>query len=95
MSDSAPDYTKFDTAIITVHLSPETVEKAKKTFKTVHYYPDEVVPKNVLADADIWLASWAAFPKAVERLEEIPKLKVLQVTSGAWGVAHLCPVPPY
>lgn len=87
-----PDLTHLDTLIVTVSLSPESLTKVKKNFKTVHYYPDPntPVPDEALAKADIWYSNWQAFPAVVKKAEQVPELKVMQLSSGeCWWMVML------
>lgn len=76
------DLRKLQTLAITVSLSPESIDKFKKLFKTVHYYPEGDIPKKLLGEIEVWFASWFAFPEVVESLDEIPRLRILQLSSG-------------
>lgn len=80
---SQTDLGKLQTLAITVALSPESIDKFKTLFKTVHYYPTGQVPKALLADIEVWFANWAGFPEVVESLDQIPKVRILQISSGA------------
>lgn len=79
---SQDDLSKLQTLAITVNLSPESIEKFKKLFKTVHYYPTGAIPKHLLKDVEVWFATWAGFPEVVESLNQIPKVRILQISSG-------------
>lgn len=76
------DLSKLQTLAITVTLTPGSIDKLKKLFKTVHYYPTGQVPKKLLGEIEVWFGTWAGFPEVVERLEEIPKVRILQISSG-------------
>lgn len=79
-----PDLTELDTLLITVALSPESLEKVKRKFETVHYYPadPEDVPADVLAKVQVWYSNYAGFPARVTKAEQVPELKVMQLSSG-------------
>jgi len=81
MSKTAPDPLK--NLIITVPLLSEpTIQKFKDRFQSVHLHPDGKVPSEVAKKADVWFASFTGFPESVKVLEDIPRLKLLQVISG-------------
>jgi hypothetical protein len=83
---SQTDLGKLQTLAVTVTLSPGSIDKLKKIFKTVHYHPDGKVPEKLLGDIEVWFANYAAFPEVVESLDQIPKVRLLQISSGKFSV---------
>lgn len=82
MSGSEFDLSKLQTLVITVSLSPESIDKFRALFKTVHYHPDGQVPGEVQSEAEVWFTNWAGFPDSVARLEDVPNVRILQLSSG-------------
>ena len=77
-------------------ITPESLEKLKKTFKTVHYYPDCDLPKRYWEETEVWYTRYVGFPGDV-RLGDIPNTKVLQLASGMFlpsPLPHLFLLPP-
>lgn len=72
---------QIDTAVVTVTLSEESLAKVKATFPTVHYYPAQDVPHEVLGDVQIWLSEGSGIPASIS-IEQLPNLKLIQAISG-------------
>jgi hypothetical protein len=74
---------KIDTAAVTVTLSEESLAKVKANFPTVHYYPAQDVPHEVLGDVQIWLSEGSGIPASIS-IEQLPNLKLIQAISGGY-----------
>lgn len=68
--------------VVLVPLSDESLDKLKKLCKVVHYHPDGKIPKNVIGEGEVWFTGTSAFPDVVETVEDVPKARVLQLSSG-------------
>lgn len=77
------DLSNLQTLVVTVSLSPESIDKLKSLFKHVHYHPDAKVPKDVITKAEVWFTNWQGIPEVVETIDDIPKLRLLQLSSGS------------
>ncbi|KAK6909226.1 oxidoreductase [Kwoniella mangroviensis CBS 10435] len=71
----------YENAVITVELSDSKLEEVKKAYQNVYYHPDGQVPEHHLKVADIWYANWSGFPPCVAALGQIPRVKILQLSS--------------
>ncbi|KAL1406143.1 hypothetical protein Q8F55_007827 [Vanrija albida] len=80
----------YSTIAVTLDLSPASLDKVKAAFQTVHYYPEGDVPRDVLADVDVWFTRWLGLPQWLE-FKDIPNTKVVQLTSA--GANHALHVP--
>lgn len=74
----------YSTIAVTLDLSEASLAKLRKAFATVHYHPEGDVPKDVLADIDVWFTRWLGLPQWLE-FKDIPNTKVVQLTSGEWS----------
>ena len=74
--------TSYDDVVITVPIADWKLEEVRPHATRIHYHPDGIVPNDVLQQADIWFTSWTGFPKYVTSLDQIPRTKVIQLTSG-------------
>jgi hypothetical protein len=72
----------LQTLIVTVNLSTESIDKLKSLFKNVHHHPDGKVPKDVISKAEVWFSNWQGLPEVVSSIEDIPNLRLLQLSSG-------------
>ncbi|WVQ99102.1 hypothetical protein IAU59_006234 [Kwoniella sp. CBS 9459] len=71
----------FSVVVITVAVSDGVLGRIKAQFETVHYHPDGQVPENHAREADIWYTAWLGLPKSIESLSQVPKTKVVQLSS--------------
>jgi hypothetical protein len=67
---------------VTVQLSNNKLEDIKTKFERVHYYPDGTFPGEVLDQVDIWYTGWNGLPDVVKDVVQIPRTKVVQLSSG-------------
>jgi hypothetical protein len=72
----------YDTAGVIVSISEEKLAGIQAAFSKVHYHPDGVVPDDHLAEVDIWFTSWTGLPASVTHVKQIPRTKVIQLSSG-------------
>lgn len=72
----------YHNVVITVPLADWKLEEVRPHATNLHYHPDGNVPGEILECADIWFTSWTGFPKNVTSLDQIPKTKIVQLTSG-------------
>lgn len=68
--------------VVLVPLSDESLNKLKELCKVVHYHPDGKIPKRVMGEGEVWFTGTSAFPDVVETVEDVPKARVLQLSSG-------------
>jgi hypothetical protein len=71
----------YPTCAVILPVSEYALSLLRSNFKTVHYYPEGDIPKDIAAEVDIWYARWTGLPKDMQ-LEDLPKTKVLQLASG-------------
>ncbi|ORY21380.1 D-isomer specific 2-hydroxyacid dehydrogenase [Naematelia encephala] len=83
---------KFSTLAVCANISKSKLDELKKEFHTVHYHPDAKIPDEILKDIDIWFTRYLGFPANVKSLEQIPKTRLLQLTSAGANVALTNPV---
>lgn len=76
--------TKFNTLIVAVEISSESLAKLRSAFHTVHYSPDAVVPQKYWESAEVWYVRWLGLPKEIKSVDEIPKTRGIQLSSGTW-----------
>lgn len=72
---------QYSTLILNWPVSDEALAKLRDTFTTVHYHPEGDVPDQAKKEGDVWFSRWAGLPNDL-KLEEVPKLRLLQLTSG-------------
>ncbi|OCF32126.1 oxidoreductase [Kwoniella heveanensis BCC8398] len=71
----------YSVIIITVPVGDEILGRIKSQFKTVHYHPDGQVPRDHAREADIWYSGWMGLPKGIDSLDQVPRTKVVQLSS--------------
>jgi len=79
-----PDRYMLQTLVITIPLTDPTLEKLHLHFPNIHYYPDGDLSKDkkVLGEGEVWFTGTGAFPGVVEKIEDVPKARLLQLVSG-------------
>ncbi|ORX39585.1 D-isomer specific 2-hydroxyacid dehydrogenase [Kockovaella imperatae] len=79
---------QLQTLALLYKVSDETLDRVKKTFKTVHYHPDgSPISKEHLAEIEVWAATWRGLPEEVESLDELKKTKLVQLMSAGANAA--------
>jgi hypothetical protein len=68
--------------VVLVPLSDGALDKLKKLCKVVHYHPDGNAPTEVMGEGEVWFTGTSAFPDIVKTVEDVPKARVLQLSSG-------------
>lgn len=79
----------FESVVITVTLSQWKLAEVRRLFKNVFYHPDGKVPEEHLALVDIWYTSWLGLPKDIKTISQIPRTRIVQLSSGATP-GHCC-----
>ena len=77
---------KLNTLIVSgFTVSESTIEDLKKEFKEVHYFPDPEVlpPKDLWKEVEVWYIRFTGLPEEISSVEQVPRLRLLQLTSGA------------
>jgi hypothetical protein len=79
-----PDRYILQTLVITIPLTDPTLEKLHSHFPNIHYFPDGDLSKDkkVLGEGEVWFTGTGPFPSVVEKIEDVPKAKLLQLVSG-------------
>lgn len=72
----------FESVVITVTLSDRKLAEVRRVFKNVFYHPDGKVPEEHLALVDIWYTSWLGLPKDIKTISQIPRTRIVQLSSG-------------
>lgn len=72
----------FEDVVITAPIAQWKLDEILPLAARVHYHPDNKVPDDVLKQAEIWFTTWTGFPSNVTQLDQIPKTRVIQLTSG-------------
>lgn len=81
---SGHDHTapSLETLIVTVPVSAEKLAEVKTHFKTVHVFDEgETVTKEAAREVEVWYSNYLGIPKEIE-YEDVPNLKLVQLTSG-------------
>ncbi|OWZ28974.1 oxidoreductase [Cryptococcus neoformans AD2-60a] len=82
----------LETLIVTVPVSAEKLAEVKTHFKTVHIFAEEeTVTKEAAREAEVWYSNYLGIPKEIE-YEDVPNLKLVQLTSAGANLALNCPV---
>ncbi|WRT69930.1 uncharacterized protein IL334_006921 [Kwoniella shivajii] len=71
----------YENVIITVELSNKKLQEVKESYPNVFYHPKGEVPKEHMEVADIWYTNWHGLPSSVNSLDQIPRTKILQLSS--------------
>lgn len=71
----------YDVACITAPVTAAKLEAVKKAFKTVHFHPHNDVPSDLIPEVDVWYTTWTGLPKEVTSLSQIPRTKIVQLSS--------------
>ncbi|WWC72308.1 uncharacterized protein I206_106270 [Kwoniella pini CBS 10737] len=71
----------YENAVVAVALSDKKLEEVKQKYDHVFYHPDKEIPEEHLKVADIWYTDWAGLPACVTSLDQIPRTKILQLSS--------------
>lgn len=77
-----PDRYILQTLVITLPISNESLEKLHLHFPNIHYRPNGQLDRKVMGEGEVWFTGFTAFPASVGTIEDIPKARVLQLTSG-------------
>ncbi|KAL7425045.1 hypothetical protein Q5752_000733 [Cryptotrichosporon argae] len=80
----------FQTLAVTVPLSDESVARLRAAFQTVHYYPGNDVPRDVLTDVEMWFCRWLGIPDWIT-YDDIPSTRLVQLTSAGANLALAVP----
>lgn len=72
----------YSNAAVTVELSDSKLEEVKSQFEHVHYYPNGDFPNELLEQIDIWYTSWLGLPASVKDVSQVPRTKIVQMSSG-------------
>lgn len=73
---------EYRTACIVAPICEAKLADVQKAFPTVLYRPDGDVSDEELKAVDIWYSTWTGLPKNVTSLEQIPRTKAIQLSSG-------------
>ena len=64
-----------------------TLDRLHKRFQSVYIASDDTpIPPDVLSSAHVWFAYYFGLTKEVKSLDDIPKLRLLQLASGEFDV---------
>ncbi|WVQ85763.1 hypothetical protein IAT38_007930 [Cryptococcus sp. DSM 104549] len=75
---------QLENLIVTVALSDARLAEVKAAFPNVFYHPANngaEVPEKQSRIADIWLTSWNGLPPYIKSVEQIPRTKIVQLSS--------------
>lgn len=79
----------YSTACVTMPISKSKLAQLEEHFPRVLYRPDGKVSDEELQEVDMWYTSWTGLPTNVETLDQIPRTRVVQLSSGRiWLYAH-------
>jgi hypothetical protein len=74
-------------AAVTVVLSDGKLDEVKAKFEHVHYYPHGDFPDELLDRIDIWYTSWLGLPEKVKDVGQVPRTKIVQMSSGVYAAS--------
>lgn len=86
MSSSLNMVEGYANAAVTVELSDSKLNEVKAVFENVHYYPKGDFPEELFDQIDIWYTSWLGLPEKVKHISQIPRTKIVQMSSGEFSV---------
>jgi hypothetical protein len=75
---------KHMTVAITAPISDRKLADIKAVVDTVHYYPDGDVPDDISAEVEIWFTTWTGFPASITSVDQLPKTRMIQLSSGTY-----------
>lgn len=67
---------------ITAPISRAKVEQIKHAADKVYFYPDGDVPPEISRQVNIWYTTWTGFPSSITDPGQVPKTKMIQLSSG-------------
>jgi hypothetical protein len=73
---------EYRTACIIAPICESKLDEVRQAFPRVIYRPDGDVSDEELKEVDIWYTTWTGMPKHVTKLEQIPRTKAIQLSSG-------------
>jgi hypothetical protein len=79
----------YSTACVTMPISKSKLAQLEERFPRVLYRPDGKVSDDELKEVDIWYTSWTGLPANVETLDQIPRTRVVQLSSGKSADIHV------
>jgi hypothetical protein len=85
MTTSTNSSEPYETACVIMPISADRVAKLEACFPRVLYRPDAKVSADEAAQVDVWYTTWTGLPDWVERLEQIPRTRAVQLSSGECG----------
>jgi hypothetical protein len=75
-------YGPLENLVVLVPISSSSLDKLKDLCKVVHYHPDGQVPHKVFKEGEVWFCGTTPFPEEVKSVDDVPKARVLQLSSG-------------
>lgn len=82
---------QLETLVVTFPLGEESLDKLRKSFKTVLYHPDDEIKPEEAREVDVWMARHTGIPKDL-KYEDLARTKLVQLTSGEWNLLDGDPV---
>jgi hypothetical protein len=77
---------QLDTLVVTRPIPAKLLDKLRAAFKTLHYHPDAVVPRDVCRETDVWFNPYFALPEGIT-LDDVPRTRLIQLDAGALSCA--------
>ena len=77
----APD--EYRTACVIAPICESKLAEIRRVYPNVLYRPDSDVSDEELREIDIWYATWTGLPPSVTSVEQVPRTKAIQLSSGA------------
>jgi hypothetical protein len=72
---------QLDNLVVTRPIPAKSLDQLRNAFKTLHYHPDAVVPRDICKEADVWFNPYFALPEGIT-LDDVPNTRLIQLDAG-------------
>ncbi|RSH95763.1 hypothetical protein EHS25_000855 [Saitozyma podzolica] len=77
---------QLDNLVVTRPIPAKSLDQLRNAFKTLHYHPDAVVPRDTCKEADVWFNPYFALPDGIT-LDDVPNTKLIQLDAAGANYA--------